>query len=165
MAAMESIVVRAALSADAAEAIAVVRASIAELCVADHQNDAATLERWLQNKTAEQFGGWLADPENHVAVAIRGSELVGVALVRASGDINLCYVRPGATGSGVGSALLDNVEAQAQSWGLLELRLGSSCRARAFYERRGYVENGEPSVAFGTVQHFPYRKALAGRAL
>ena len=65
---MTSWMVRDALPEDAAAAVAVLRASIAELCVADHQNDPASLERWLRNKTVQNFVAWLADPANCVVV-------------------------------------------------------------------------------------------------
>jgi hypothetical protein len=57
-----NVVVRQATLADTERALLVVRQSITQLCVADHRNDAATLERWLANKTPEQFARWLADP-------------------------------------------------------------------------------------------------------
>ena len=61
--------VRIARADDADAAIQVLRKSITELCVRDHQNDAPTLERWLRNKTPERYGALIADPENLLMVA------------------------------------------------------------------------------------------------
>jgi hypothetical protein len=47
--------IRNAVPEDAAAACEVMRRSIAELCVADHRNDPAILERWLANKTPDIF--------------------------------------------------------------------------------------------------------------
>jgi len=47
--------IRDATAADAGAACDVLRASIAELCVADHLNDADILGRWLANKTPENL--------------------------------------------------------------------------------------------------------------
>jgi len=52
---------------DAPAACQVMRRSIAELCVADHQNDEAILTRWLGNKTPEIFASWIRQPDNSLA--------------------------------------------------------------------------------------------------
>ena len=38
----------------------------------------------------------------------------------------------------------------------------SSATARRFYEKQGYVSNGEPVPASGVTRGYPYRKALPG---
>ena len=50
---------RLATRKDAEPAVHVLRRSIIELCVADHGNDAALLEKWLENKTVRDFCSWL----------------------------------------------------------------------------------------------------------
>ena len=152
--------VRAATVADAEAALEVVRTSITELCAGDHQNDRETLERWLENKTVENFERWVNDPENVLVVAERDGRLAGVGLVRSTGDVHLCYVRPGMVGAGTGRAILARLEDAARKWGLSELRLSSTVDARAFYERNGFTADGKPSVAFGAVRHYRYRKPL-----
>lgn len=154
-------VVRAATPEDAAGAVAVVRASISELCVSDHKNDPATLQRWLSNKNREDFGKWLADVQTFIVVAELAGELAGVACLHATGGVHLCYVRPGRQGLGVGGAMLVALEAQARRWGLAELRLTSTVGARAFYERHGFVATGDAVPAFGVLSHYPYTKSLA----
>jgi hypothetical protein len=50
--------IRDAVPEDAVAACEVMRRSIAELYVADHHNDPAILERWL-DKTPEIFKSWI----------------------------------------------------------------------------------------------------------
>jgi hypothetical protein len=99
---MTGFIVRQATIDDATAAIAVMRASISELCVADHQRDPAALARWLQNKTNDHFAEWLANPDNHIIVAEEAAGLSGVGSIRRNGTINLCYVAQ--VGSAAGSA-------------------------------------------------------------
>jgi len=152
---------RLAIAADADDAVSVLRRSIVELCAQDHQNEAATLERWLGNKTPEIFRRWLDDPESHHVVAETAGSIVGVAALHRSGEVRLCYVRPGCTGLGVGRSLLSAIEGQARHWGLESVHLCSTLTARDFYERSGYVASGEPVSAFGVVRAYPYAKTLA----
>ena len=53
---------------DADAAVRVLRRSITELCVADHHNAPTTLQKWLQNKTVENFHSWLAAESNFCVV-------------------------------------------------------------------------------------------------
>jgi GNAT superfamily N-acetyltransferase len=156
--------VRPATALDAALAVAVIRASITELCVLDHQRDPATLKQWLENKTTERFLEWLEDRENYVVVAVASeadSAVIGVGLSHVSGHIRLCYVQPGWQRSGVGAALLRALEAHAFAQGLRELRLLSSTSARPFYEQQGYRSTGGALPGFGLTRAFPYAKALS----
>src|SRR4051812_40295524 len=131
---MADVATRRAETRDTARALAVVRASITELCVADHDNDPAKLARWLENKTDAHFTRWLADPDNYLIVADLEGTLCGVAALHRSGEIRLFYVRPGWQGRGVGRALLSALERGARGFQLRELTLQSSALARPFYE-------------------------------
>ena len=157
---MTGFIVRKATIDDAAMAVVVMRASITELCVADHHDDPATLARWLRNKTTHHFAEWLANPDNHILVAEEGAELSGVASLNRSGELNLCYIRPGRQRCGIGGALLLTLEAQAQLWNLDEIRLVSSSGGRAFYERHGYTSAGAPQAHYGVLIDYPYAKVL-----
>ena len=147
---------------DAPVAVAVLRASITQLCTEDHRNDQPTLERWLRNKTTEEFCRWVADPEKLVVVAEVATVLCGVGAMRTTGDLDLCYVQPGRQRAGVGRALLHACEAQARGWGLTQLQLISTATARSFYERHGYLFVGEASVqGHGVLRDYYYVKSLA----
>jgi GNAT superfamily N-acetyltransferase len=153
--------VRPACPDDAPEILEVLCESIIRLCADDHQDDAHTLAVWLENKTIEKITTWIESPSTHSVVAVANDVLCGVGLIDSGGDLRLCYVLPGWDRQGVGRALLQDMEAQAHRWGLAEIRLTSSSRARAFYERHGYVASGPPGNPFGVLREYPYSKALA----
>jgi GNAT superfamily N-acetyltransferase len=152
--------VRPAVAADAAAALDVVRRSIVELCVADHRNDADTLAQWLSNKTVEQFLRWIASDRHHCVVAEDDSGICGVGLIEDDGEIQLCYVRPGAQNRGHGEAMLERLEAQARGWGLARTRLRSTGPAQGFYERHGYRSTGRPERGFGITRPLSYAKEI-----
>ena len=152
--------VRPAVPGDARAAVEVVRSSISELCVADHQNDAQTLDQWLRNKTVEQFLGWLASARHCCIVAEDERGLCGVGLIEDDGEIQLLYVRPGVQGRGHGKAMLDRMEAQARSWGLARVRLKSTGPAQAFYEHHGYRSAGPAESGFGITRPHAYAKEI-----
>jgi GNAT superfamily N-acetyltransferase len=146
---------------DADAAVRVLRRSITELCVADHHNDPTTLQKWLENKTVENFHSWLAAENNFCVVTESNAEINGVGLVHRAGEILLCYVAPESQGHGYGSAILAALEEKARTWGLHKLRLGSTVSARPFYERHGYISAGESTCSFGIVSLLPLRKNSA----
>ena len=152
--------VRLAVAADAEAAVEVVRRSIVELCVADHRNEAETLAQWVANKTVEQFRAWIASQRHCCIVAADESGICGVGLIEDDGEIQLCYLRPGAQHRGHGKALLQRLEAQAKAWGLARVRLRSTGPARAFYERHGYRSAGDPERGFGITRPIPYAKDI-----
>jgi hypothetical protein len=81
---------RIANAHDAVAAAKVLRRSIAQLCIADHQNDERFLAGWLANKTPENVASWIAN--SHVFVAEDGGYIVGVAALTSAGDVTLNYV-------------------------------------------------------------------------
>ena len=145
---------------DADVAVRVLRRSITELCVADHHNDPTTLQKWLENKTVENFHSWLAAESHFCVVTESNAEVNGVGLVDRTGEILLCYIAPESQGQGYGSAILVALEAKAGAWGLDRLRLGSTVLARPFYERHGYTSAGESTCGFGSSRCYPYEKFL-----
>ena len=157
---MGAISTRLATPADALGAVDVLRKSITQLCEGDHQSDAPTLERWLRNKTPEQFCAWCADPDSRLVVAELDSALAGVAALYRSGEVRLCYVSPDFARAGVGRALLLALEAYARDWNVATLKLNSTLTARHFYERCGFGAAGEATSAFGVLRGYPYTKAL-----
>ncbi|UUX49846.1 GNAT family N-acetyltransferase [Nisaea acidiphila] len=79
---------------------------------------------------------------DRVTIAETSGEIVGFSAVRRD-HINHLYVAPGAQGKGIGTRLLDSLKAYAGSDLSLYVFLKNS-RARAFYERHGFV-----CVAYG----------------
>ncbi len=155
--------IRAATDNDAEQAVEVLRRSIVEVCIADHRNDAPTLERWLRNKTPERFRIWRRAPDNFMAVAVTqdAQTICGVGAVRQSGDLDLCYVHPSWQRHGIGRLLLLALETHAREWRLPALQLVSTLTARAFYERHGYVfRPGDSGPGYGVLFDYRYSKTL-----
>jgi GNAT superfamily N-acetyltransferase len=150
--------IRIATADDAAGACAVLRRSITECCVQDHQGQSAVLASWLGNKTPETVAGWFASPSNFAVVAERDGKLVGVALLNQAGKIPLCYVLPEALHAGVGKALLAALEAQARRWDIGVLRLHSTPSAGAFFARNGYTSDGKDKSCYGLECDFFWKK-------
>ena len=141
--------IRIATARDAACACKVVRRSISECCGEDHGNDAAILEAWLGNKTAENVEAWILSPANFSVVAIAGDAVAGIAMLTRGGKIVLCYVCPDRRFSGIGKALLLALEAQAKQWNLRTLTLVSTATAKTFYAHCGYGERGTTQSSIG----------------
>jgi GNAT superfamily N-acetyltransferase len=157
--------IRPATVDDAASVVVVLRDSIVGLCTDDHQNDPATLARWLRNKTTENFRQWLQDPERYFVVAETDSRICGVGMLRRNGALDLCYVLPGKERLGIGSALVRALEAQARHWRLNRLQLISTVNARTFYEHLGYECTGEASVpGYGVITDYYYAKSFTPEA-
>jgi GNAT superfamily N-acetyltransferase len=154
------ICVRAAQPRDAEAAVEVVRRSIVQLCTDDHQDDPATLARWLSNKTPEHFLSWMANADNFFAIAESADEILGASIVNRSGEISLFYLAPRAQRRGVGTVLHAALEEKARSWGVATLRLESTANARRFYEALGYVAAGDAKPHYGVLRSYPYEKTL-----
>lgn len=153
--------IRDATADDADAACLVMRRSIAELCVADHANDAAILRRWLGSKTPEIFLCWIAQPDNSVLVAVEEANILAVGAVTDAGEITLNYVSPEARFRGISRGLLGALEARAAERGNTRCRLSSTETARRFYLANGYVERGPPALVFGTLSGYPMARVLA----
>lgn len=155
-----AVIVRPAVDTDAEDACEVLRRSIRELCVADHEGDERILTAWLADKTPDNVRAWITSPEYFSVVAVRESEVCGVGLITRRGEIQLCYVAPEVQFRGAGKRILLALEEQAQRWGSKNVVLTSSLTGRLFYERNGYVSRGAPVSAFGGMTAFPMSKTL-----
>jgi GNAT superfamily N-acetyltransferase len=153
--------IRDAAPADAAAACQVLRRSIVELCVADHHNDPAILDRWLANKTPEIVASWIAQPSSSMLLAIEDGAILAVGSVTDAGEITLNYVSPDARFRGVSRALLRALEGRAVERGNTRCTLLSTETARRFYHSLGYAEDGPPEGKFGTSSSYPMSKQLA----
>ena len=156
--------IRQAVIEDAPAACDVLRRSIVELCVADHHNDPAILDRWLANKQPEIIASWITKPGNTVLVAVGDAAILGVGSVTDAGEITLNYVSPDARFRGVSRAVIDGLEQQAMKQGNTRCHLLSTETARGFYHRVGYIEDGPPVGKFGSTGSYPMSKALGRRS-
>lgn len=154
--------VRRARPLDAAAATAVLRASIAELCAADHGDDPEIVGRWLANKTPGDVRAWIAAP-GRVVVAWERRRIVGVGAALASGEITLNYVLPKARFRGVSKAVLGALEEYLRAQGHARSSLASTRTAHRFYRAAGYVDAGEPR-SWGGLTEFPMVKDLSAHA-
>jgi GNAT superfamily N-acetyltransferase len=153
-----SIEIRTAILEDAPGACEVLRSSIEQCCVQDHQNQPQILDAWLGNKTAQNVASWIASPSNFTLVAEHEGQIVGVALLTQAGKLSLCYVVPAMLHRGVGKALLAEVEAQARRWDISVIRLHSTASARHFYVRNGYLDAGKEKSCYGVECVFFWKK-------
>jgi GNAT superfamily N-acetyltransferase len=151
--------IRDAVPEDASAACQIMRRSIVELCIADHKNDPAILERWLSNKTPEIFKLWIR-PGNSLLIAVEDDSILAVGAVTDMGEITLNYVSPDARFRGVSRALLDALEARAMERGNQRCTLTSTETARRFYLAREYSEDGPAAGNFGTPSGYPMSKRL-----
>jgi GNAT superfamily N-acetyltransferase len=151
--------IRNAASEDACAACETMRRSIAELCIADHQNDPTILERWLSNKNPEIFRSWIR-PGNSLLVAAEDDKILAVGSVTDAGEITLNYVSPDARFQGISTALLGALEKRAMERGNKRCTLTSTETARRFYLARGYCEDAPADGKFGTTSGYPMSKHL-----
>jgi N-acetylglutamate synthase-like GNAT family acetyltransferase len=143
-----SIKIRRANSEDAAQACAVIRTSITELCQLDHRGNEEILSKWLSKKTVENVRRWIS--ESQFFVAEHQGRIIGVAAMMNSGKITLNYVDPAVRFRGVSKALLFSMEENARTLGITECFLESTQTALRFYLALGYVNSEQTHVPLPT---------------
>src|SRR5579859_3640729 len=157
-------IIRDATITDAVKACEAIRASIAELCVADHNRNPEILGRWLASKTPDNVAAWMASVGSSLLVAVEGDAILAVGGVKDDGEITLNYVAPQARFRGVSAALLKALEARAVERGASVITLLSTETARRFYLARGYRDMGPSLGKFGTASSYPMSKMLGSVA-
>ena len=130
----------------------------------------------LKHNRAETFAAWASDPASVVTVAEIAPHHapIGYTVLTACnfpiapepGDIELrrIYTLRQAYGTGVGQALVEQAKADAMGLGGRRLLLGvwdQNHRARAFYERQGFVVVGSRQFQVGSEVHDDPIYALA----
>lgn len=139
---------RRAQATDAAEAADVLRRSIIELCVSDHQNDPTRIDEWISNKTEEAWRKWVRRDDAVVLVAQRNCQIVGVGMVSLGGEILLNYVHPEARFTGVSKAMLTAVETELRSHKIQRCWLESTVTAASFYMSCGFSAEPRGTLFF-----------------
>lgn len=152
--------IRAAIAQDAAEICMVLRRSITELCVADHQNNPQILNPWLANKTPDNLREWIAREGQVYLVAEIDGQITGIAAVSAADGILLNYVSPDYQRRGVSKALMAVSEGWLKQQGQVVSRLTSTATAKQFYEKLGYLPEGDAKTGRSGMPSFPMSKAL-----
>ncbi len=152
--------IRAAKQDDAAEICLVLRRSITELCVADHDNDPQILDPWLVNKTPENLRAWIARAGQTYRVAVIDDQIAGVGAVSATEGVLLNYVSPDFQYCNVSKALMAVLEDWLKERGQVVCHLTSTATARQFYKTLGYLPDGEPVMRRSGMLTFPMKKLL-----
>jgi N-acetylglutamate synthase-like GNAT family acetyltransferase len=101
---------------------------------------------------------WLSSSSNYAVVAVVEQQLAGLALLTQGGKLALCYVMPGQLRSGIGSAMMHAVEAQARCWDIAKLHMHSPASSSGFFERLGYVNAGKDKACFGMECDFLWKQ-------
>jgi putative acetyltransferase len=112
---------------------------------------ASVREAGLRDYTLEQVEAWSPSPPDPARYVQRGLEdrtfLVAVddddqpiayGDLKADGHIDYLYCRPDVVGTGVASALYDDLEAAARQRGLVRLSVNASEAARRLFLRKGF---------------------------
>ena len=86
--------IREARVTDAKQCSQILRSSIRDLCVADHNNDEQLVSQWISNKTEENLEQWIQAKNTKFFVAAYGNELGGVGAISLPDEIALNYVSP-----------------------------------------------------------------------
>lgn len=135
--------------------------SITMNCAVDYNNDPEIMEEWLANKTPDNVSQWVNSTNNISLVAFDTlkDKLVGFILMNKDGEILLNYVLPAYIYKGVGKYLWKEMGKIAKSAGIKALSVVSTITAKNFYERNGFVKNGEPKYV-GTILGFPLIRYL-----
>ena len=130
------------------------------------QTFAEMLPEYANSRTRQDFERlWqqrLEAPTCVTSVMLRGEQIVGLVSAAASrdddadgtfGDVDRIYLHPSAWEKGLGVKLLTWCEEELARMGYVISKLWvfeMNTRARRFYERNGYVQDGKTKIEFNT---------------
>jgi putative acetyltransferase len=111
------------------------------------------INAWAPAVTDENVRRFLKNPDGEIRLI---AELDGVpvglgCIVIPNSELRACYVVPEAARTGVGTAIVREIERIAKENGVTRLELRSSINAEPFYTALGYevVERGEHALRSG----------------
>lgn len=104
--------------------------------IAGSHYTAEEIEAWAGPREPDHYAGPIRDKEFFVAE--EGGAVIGFGTLAREGEVEAVYVSPDTVRRGVGSALLQKLEARARDLGLTLLRLDASLNAAPFYEGAGF---------------------------
>jgi putative acetyltransferase len=135
--------IREMRSDDARAFLEVHHRAVRELAADSYPSD--VIEAWAPLTITEdhvQFVCSNADQEFRLVAELNG-EIIGIGcLLPQNHELRACYVLPAASRSGVGSAILREIECVAYDRGSTALRTDSSLNAEPFYRSNGYEVRG-----------------------
>jgi predicted GNAT family N-acyltransferase len=107
----------------------------------------------------------LADEQDAIHImAIENEKVLGVARMHESapqqGQVRCVAVATDQQGKGVGKAIMQALELQAEAKGWREIVLEARENAVPFYKSLGYQIEQESYLLFGEIQHYRMKKAL-----
>jgi len=130
--------VRPATEEDVADVLDVHVASIRAFGPATYDDE--QVDAWAHRPLGDvSFRESVRNETTDIVVAEHEGEVAGFGRVKVDdGTVTAVYVHPGHARTGVGSALLADLESRAAAAGQATLRLRASLNAVPFYERAGY---------------------------
>jgi GNAT superfamily N-acetyltransferase len=153
-----SVTIRLFRTADAADVSALIARTMRISNARDYPAD--RLEALIAYFTPDKLRALAG--ERHCLVALQVGRVVGTA-ARDGAELVTFFVDPDHQRHGLGTLLLDALEADAKAAGLGELRVDASLTGVGFYERLGYRRTG--AVVTGTAgPHVPLTKRLRDAA-
>ena len=118
-------------------------------------------EPWNQPLGSEILG----DEQDAIHImAVANNQVMGVARMHESapnqGQVRCVAVATSQQGKGVGKAIMQALESQAEAKGWNEIVLEARENAVPFYKSLGYQIEQESYLLFGEIQHYRMKKAL-----
>lgn len=100
----------------------------------------------------------------HVIALLNQVELVGVGRIHRNADqqaqIRYMAVLPAYQNSGIGSAILQALEAKAHEWRVASIVLNARENVRDFYQSHQYQITGPAPTLFDSIDHVKMEKSL-----
>ncbi|MEH2365736.1 GNAT family N-acetyltransferase [Nostoc sp.] len=142
--------VRSFLPSDAESVLKVHRAAIHETASSCYPKE--IIQDWASPITPSKIKAFADNTEETRIVAEINSQIVGFgAIVVSNSELRAVYVSPSFGRSGVGTAILQELERLAREQKLSELHLNASLNAEPFYQVNGYMNEGfeEHTLRYG----------------
>ena len=106
---------------------------------------------WSSSARPENYSD--AIDRNEIYVVEEEGRIVGFGqLITSDPEVRAIYVHPLCWRRGVGTHLLQQLEAIGRDAGISELRLNASLNGKNFYEKNGYIGEAVSSVRIGGVE-------------
>lgn len=146
--------------ADAPAVLSIFRSAVQQLGRSAYTQ--SQIEAWARcADDAASFVGRLSD--GHTVIAEVDGVMAGFGQLHPHDHVEMLYCSPAYAGSGVGTAILAELERVSRSAGCEILKTEASAVARSFFARRGFREDClERVLCFGAeLERFRMRKTLA----